>query len=155
MEVVLLNDPIRTFSEYQSLTDANGRFFIRNNEGTDPQVDADYANVEFRLPVESPMRERNLYLVGAFSDWQIREAFKLSYKPTSKSYAARFLLKQGIYNYLYVTAGADGLNADLKMMEGSHFNTENDYTILLYYRANTNDFDELIGYSRLNSIRNQ
>lgn len=155
VEVILLNDPIRTFSEYQNLPEANGRFFIRNQEGSEPEIDADYAWVEFRLPVESAFRDRNLYLFGAFSDWQLKEEFRLSFKYTSKMYTARILLKQGIYNYWYASAATEKGPADLKLLEGSHFMTNNDYTILLYYRANTNDFDELIGYSRINSIGNQ
>lgn len=155
VEVVLLNDPVRTFSEYQNLPEANGRFFIRNQEGSEPEVDADYATVEFRLPFETVFKDRNLYLFGAFTDWQLKEEYRLDYRYTSKMYTARILLKQGIYNYWYASAPTEKGPADLKLLEGSHFMTNNDYTILLYYRANTNDFDELIGYSRINSMTNQ
>ena len=153
INVVLLNDPLRTFSEYQLLPEANGRYFIRNTEGNEPELDADYARVEFRLSFDNPIKDRDLYLVGAFSDWQYKEEFKLRYKYTSKMYTASILLKQGIYNYLYILGPDKNGKTDAKICEGSHFNTENDYTVLFYHKAYTNEFDELIGYSRLNSLQ--
>jgi hypothetical protein len=153
INVVLLNDPLRTFSEYQLLPEANGRYFIRNAEGNEPELDADYARVEFRLSFDNPIKDRDLYLVGAFSDWQYKEEFKLRYKYTSKMYAASILLKQGIYNYLYIWGPDKNGKTDAKICEGSHFNTENDYTVLFYHKAYTNEFDELIGYTRLNSLQ--
>ena len=152
VEVILLNDPMRTFSEYQLLAEANGRFFIRNTEGNEPTLDADYAWVDFRLPMETPLKDKEVYLVGAFSDWTQKPEFKLSYKYTSKMYTARILLKQGIYNYLYEICDTQTQKTERSVLEGSHFNAENDYTILFYYRAYTNDFDELLGYQRLNSL---
>jgi hypothetical protein len=152
VEVILMNDPMRSFSEYQLLAEANGRFFIRNNEGNEPELDADYAWVEFRLPMETPLKDKEVYLIGAFSDWTQKPEFKLSYKFTSKMYTARILLKQGIYNYLYEIRDTQSQKTERSVLEGSHFNTENDYTLLFYYRAYTNEFDELLGYQRVNSL---
>jgi hypothetical protein len=151
IQVLMLNDPLRTFSEYQLLPESNGRFFIRNTEGSEPELDGDYVWVEFRLPYETPFKDRNLFLIGSFSDWQLKDEFKLQFKYASKYYAAKILLKQGIYNYLYALEDSKSGSADCKLMEGSHFMTENDYTVLMYHRAYTNDFDELIGYQRLNT----
>jgi hypothetical protein len=151
IQVLMLNDPLRTFSEYQLLPESNGRFFIRNTEGSEPEIDGDYVWVEFRLPYETPFKDRNLFLIGSFSDWQLKDEFKLQFKYASKYYAAKILLKQGIYNYLYALEDSKSGSADCKLMEGSHFMTENDYTVLMYHRAYTNDFDELIGYQRLNT----
>ena len=90
--------------------------------------------------------------MGAFSDWAQKPEFKLSYKYTSKMYTARILLKQGIYNYLYEICDTQTQKTERSTLEGSHFNAENDYTLLFYYRAYTNDFDELLGYQRINSL---
>jgi radical SAM protein with 4Fe4S-binding SPASM domain len=81
------------------------------------------------------------------------DEFKLRYKYASKMYTASILLKQGIYNYLYIFGPDKNGKTDAKLCEGSHFNTENDYTVLFYHRAYTNEFDELIGYTRLNSVQ--
>jgi len=151
--VELLPDPVRSFSSYTSLQDANDRFFIRNTEGSDPQVDADYVWVQFSLPYDYPLTDGNLFVFGALSDWQFREGFKLTYDFERKAYRGKFLLKQGIYNYNYIFVPFSTSKGDEMLIENSFFNTENDYLILVYYRAYTNIFDELIGVSRVNSIR--
>ncbi|MFM2285938.1 MAG: hypothetical protein RLZZ543_1435 [Bacteroidota bacterium] len=155
VEVQLLDDPVRAFSSYRSLPEANGRFFIRNQEGSEPEVDGDYCWVDFSLPFEAPVVNGNLYLFGSLCDWQFKKDFKPSYDYPNKSYRTRILLKQGIYNYSYIFAPSKGGPGDETYIEGSFFNTENDYQILFYNRAYTETFDELIGISQVNSIRNQ
>jgi hypothetical protein len=139
--------------------DSNGQMKIKKqyNNVYDFEKNAkngDYVWVEFRLPYETPFKDRNLYLIGSFSDWQLKDEFKLQFKHASKYYAARILLKQGIYNYLYALEDPKTGLGDCKLMEGSHFMAENDYTVLMYHRAYTNDFDELVGYQRINTAGN-
>ncbi|MBX7202235.1 MAG: DUF5103 domain-containing protein [Bacteroidia bacterium] len=154
VEVTLLADPIRRFREYQFLQEANGRYFIRNSDGGgEPEVDADYAWVRFRLPFEAPLKEGNLFLFGSFTDWQLKEAFRLEYDFNLRAYTGRFLLKQGIYNYSYAFGASKGSKPDESFIEGSFYNTENDYLLLMYGRAYTNNFDELIGISRVQTLR--
>lgn len=155
VEAVLLNDEIRTFSSYQTLEDINGNFFIRNTEGSEPQVDADYCWVNFTLPFEAPLTNGNFYIYGGLSDWQYKNDFKLQYDYPNKAYRARILLKQGIFNYSYAFLPSNGKIGDFTYIENSYFNTENDYMILFYNRTFANDFDELNGLLRVNSIRNQ
>jgi hypothetical protein len=38
-------------------------------------------------------------------------------------------------------------------IEGSHFETENDYQLLVYYRPVTARWDELVGYRLLNTVK--
>ena len=155
VEAVLLNDAIRTFSSYQTLEDINGNYFIRNTEGSEPQVDADYAWVDFTLPFEAPLTNGAFYIYGGLSDWQYKNEFKLQYDYPNKAYKARILLKQGIFNYCYAFLPLNGKKGDLTYVENSYFNTENDYMVLFYNRTFANDFDELNGLLRMNSIRNQ
>ncbi len=155
VETVLLDDPVRAFSSYRSLPEANGKFFIRNQEGSEPEVDGDYTWVDFSLPFEAPVVNGNLYLFGSLCDWQFNKAFKPAYDYPNKYYKSRILLKQGIYNYSYVFQSTKGGKGDESYIEGSFFNTENDYQILFYYRPYTEVYDELIGVGQVNSIRNQ
>lgn len=147
----LLLDPMRTFDSYRNLTEANGRYFIRNSDGSEPELDADYTWVKFTLPFEAPLTHGNLFIFGALSDWNFKEEFKLVYDYPSKSFRARILLKQGIYNYSYVFLPNNSSKGDLNFIEGSHFETENDYLILFYTRQYTEVFDELSGISQINS----
>lgn len=147
----MLPDPLRTFAEYRSLPDANGKFFIRNSDGTEPQVDGDYTWVNFVLPYDAALNHGNLYLLGSFSDWNFKQPFQLQYDFPSKSYRTRILLKQGIYYYCYAFLPKGASKAELYYTEGSHFQTENDYLILFYHRPYTEVYDELIGVSQIKS----
>ena len=155
VETQLLDDPIRAFSTYRSLPEANGKFFIRNQEGSESEVDGDYTWVDFRLPFEAPVVNGNLFLFGSLCDWQFKKPFQPVYDYPDKAYKARILLKQGIYNYSYVFQSSKGGSGDESYIEGNFFNTENDYQILFYYRPYTEVHDELIGIGQINSIRNQ
>jgi hypothetical protein len=70
------------------------------------------------------------------------------------AYEKTLLLKQGYYNYSYVTL-PDKPNSEhfsYENTEGNYWGTENSYTILVYYRAFGSRADELIGYTTLNSL---
>jgi hypothetical protein len=155
VEVVMLNDDIRTFSNYQTLEDLNGSYYIRNTEGSEPQTDGDYCWVNFNLPFEAPLKNGDFYIYGGLSDWQYKEEFKLFYDYPNKSYRARILLKQGLFNYCYSFLPQKSSKGDFTFVENSYFNTENEYLVLFYNRTFANDFDELNGLLRFNSIRNQ
>ena len=63
------------------------------------------------------------------------------------------LLKQGYYSYNFVTKDERNRQAkpDFSLTEGNYWETENDYTILFYYRSFSGRYDELIGISSINS----
>jgi hypothetical protein len=65
------------------------------------------------------------------------------------------LLKQGYYNYHYVTAipSADGekMHASLDFTEGNHWETENAYHVLIYHREIGIRYDRLVGYKYFQS----
>ena len=59
-------------------------------------------------------------------------------------------VKQGVYDYQYVWLAADGV-LNNTYFEGSHIETENNYQILVYYRKPGGRWDELVGFTQLNS----
>ncbi|HAH58068.1 MAG TPA: DUF5103 domain-containing protein, partial [Bacteroidales bacterium] len=58
--------------------------------------------------------------------------------------------KQGYYNYLYAFLPNGSTKADLSRLEGTHYQTRNRYTILVYYREQGTRFDRLIGTEVIN-----
>jgi hypothetical protein len=68
-----------------------------------------------------------------------------------KGYELNLLLKQGYYNYMYVLKEPSNPVADETLIEGSHWETENDYTIMVYYRETGSLYDRLIAVNFLNS----
>jgi len=69
------------------------------------------------------------------------------------AYEKTLLLKQGYYNYSYVTLPEK--KGDEKFSfentEGNYWGTENSYQVLVYYRSFGGRSDELIAYATLNS----
>ena len=62
------------------------------------------------------------------------------------------LLKQGWYNYEYSLqdkAGAPLLSTEF---EGSYYETENDYMVLVYYRGPGDRYDRLIATGSANTL---
>lgn len=152
--VLLEKAAFRRFKPYISEEDLNGRFLIRNNRGTDPGTDADYLNVFFTLDAPFPVEGSEVYVFGGLSGWQISPEFRMKYNLPEHQYELSLLLKQGHYDYLFATVTKDG-KPDLTRLEGSYFETGNDYTIILYYRPPGADYDRIIGLRTFNSRNNQ
>jgi len=150
----LIPDPIRSFGNYVTFQESNGAFFIRTNDGGNKHsIDADYIWVNFYLPYEAPFIDGNLFVYGALSDWQFKDEFKLHYDYVNKAYRARILLKQGFYNFIYSFLPNSSSIGDDSIIEGNYFQTENDYYLLVYQRALMNNFDELVGFLKVNTVK--
>ncbi|MCB0401444.1 MAG: DUF5103 domain-containing protein [Flavobacteriales bacterium] len=147
-EVFLLNDEARSFKKYYSEQDLDGNFIIKRNGASDNGTQADYVMVHFTLPYSPPIQNGNLYLFGKFTDWKFKEEMKLDYDTVNQQYVKEVLLKQGYYNYLYCFVKDGSKNVgDIAMVEGSHYETENEYSILVYHRGVNDYYDRLVGFA--------
>ena len=70
-------------------------------------------------------------------------------------YYKRLTLKQGFYSYQYVVKDNEGKTAmaSYDYTEGNYWETENSYTILVYYRPFGGRHDELVGIRQISSIQ--
>ena len=152
---LVLPEQLKTFKRYVQVDDVNGEFFIRNTEMDRNENEADYAWVHFFLPYKEPLGEGNFYVTGKFCDWNNVELNKLKYNYSKKGYELKIYLKQGYYNYFLVYQKDDKSPMDETMLEGNHWETENDYTIFVYHRSIGTYYDQLIGIKKLNSVRRQ
>ena len=59
----------RTYANYHSRKDFNGQFVIQSYDDNDSDVEADYAYVIFSLESAQPLYDYDVYVVGAFNDW--------------------------------------------------------------------------------------
>lgn len=150
--VLLLADRSRVDDNYLFNYDNNGGFYIRNQDGSDQRVDADYAQIYFNLGMPGAAAGQDVYLVGKFNDYVLDQRSKMTLDPTKGRYFFNTLLKQGVYDYQYVLVNKDG-KPDYTTLEGNHFETENNYQILVYFRPPGARWEELIGYRLLNSGR--
>jgi hypothetical protein len=139
-DVVVALDAPRGTQAYSQYADLDGGFYIDNMDyRQEPWVSANYVNVNFGL--QSPKLNGDVYIIGAYNGWARTEENKMVHN--QGMYSQRMLLKQGFYNYQYWVDGA-GLQAN--QIEGSHFQTENIYEVLVYYRPFQPNADLLIGY---------
>jgi hypothetical protein len=143
--VYLLNDPLRTIKNYVSDKDINGREFIKNDDNAlNSNLEADYAWVWFTLPMEAPVSTGQIYLSGALTDWRFDENSRMIYNPSKKAYQKGLYLKQGYYDYLYILKDSKTSRSDETFTEGSHWETENEYSILVYFHERSGLYDRLI-----------
>lgn len=155
----LLESSLRT-QGYTYDKDQNGRFYIRNMDADDDQhTRADYFWVQFSLKVPLALRQSNIYLLGDFTYTSLDEAYRMKYNPETACLENEVLLKQGSYNYLYLSfdkaaypaGGLKRSNSDPRVgsafpIEGSYWETENEYQIFVYYRPVGAQYDAMIAY---------
>lgn len=146
-QVLLVPDEKRVFRRYLTYEDINGRALIKNDDGFDDHTESDYANVHFTLRVDQPMIRSDIFVYGGFNHYQLNDDNKMTYDPDINSYKCSMMLKQGFYNYQYAVLEGHRNDPDITILEGSHMETENNYTILVYYRDFSNNYDQLIGVS--------
>jgi hypothetical protein len=88
----------------------------------------------------------DVFVTGAFTYWNHNNDNLMRYDSSRQEYHASALLKQGWYDYQYMVRSKE---LPPYQLEGSHFQTENTYEILVYYRPFKPNADLLIGYVRL------
>ena len=150
--VVLLTEPLRNNPDYLFEFDNDGRFFILNQDGNDARRDADYTYVYFSLAPGNLPSQGAVHLIGQFNNYRIDERSKLEFDAGAGRYITKQLLKQGVYDYVYTFVDNTG-KADDVPIEGSHFETENEYQVLVYYRPPSARWDELVGYRMLSTAK--
>jgi hypothetical protein len=153
-QVELLPDQKRNTRRYTFEADINGKYKVYIQESKDNnETEADYIYVHFQLKADEADKDGVFYLFGEMSDWQYKPEFKMRYNSDKQIYECNAYLKQGYYNYEYVYLKDGDKVADQTPVEGTHYETENDYNILVYYREMGTNYDQLIAAKKKNSVR--
>ena len=150
--VYLRDDLRRSYKFYTTDQDINGGCVVKTYDGKTDALEADYCWVHFRLPASAPFVNSNIYVFGSFTDWSFNNKTKMIYNEQEKAYEVKVLLKQGYYNYEYVSVEDGFDSANETEIEGNHSETENNYMICVYHKQISNRYDELIGLKRINSL---
>ena len=133
----------RSNTVYTYFPDINGQFIIRTIEAQNPFTEADYAMVHFSLNT-TEFQNKTVYVYGAFNDFKTTSENKMNFNPKTNTYETSILLKQGFYNYTFVTKDANDV-INMTEINGSFHQTENEYTVLVYYKAFGENFQRVIG----------
>lgn len=151
-DVTLFIDPDRRKLGYQFIEDANGGFIIDNIHERDDAVQGDYGYVTFSVQAEQPFPEgHDVYLLGQMNNWQPNESYKMEFNNRHSVYETTVRLKQGFYEYAYGLQTPDSNGFLTSTFDGDWYDTENSYTILVYYTPFGSQYDQLLGVQTIRS----
>ncbi len=150
--VYLFPSESREFKPYFYWQDFNGKYYIAVQEGKKFDTDADYAKVFFTLPSRQVVEGGDVYVSGALNNWAFDKNNRMTYDAGKGEYECTMLLKQGWYNYEYAFVKNGSGDGTSSLFEGSHYETENDYNILIYYRNPRDRYDRVIGNVTFNTL---
>ena len=144
---VLMADEPRNEIQYLYDKTQFGRFTIRNAEAYNENVlEADYMITHFTLDTGGKLNGGNVMLYGEFMEGLPISQAIMKYDASSGCYTNDILLKQGAYNYMYLWL-PDGSNvAQTGRIEGDHYETVNEYLVMVYDRPMGERYDRLVGY---------
>ncbi len=120
--------------------DQNGRYVPLSDRGGDPETEAEYVRVHFTVDASAMEATPALTLDGRWVPALPADRYRLEYHPDRGAYTAALFLKQGYYSYRYLCTPAP------QVVEGDYWQTENEYTLLVYYRQTGARYDRLIAH---------
>jgi len=126
--------------------DFNGGFKLLNKRNEY----ADYLIATFEFKPHEDIYD-DIFIVGSFTNWEVLPWFKLN--ENDDIYSISLELKRGIYDYQYVSGeifDEEVENLDWRIFEGNFWDTENVYSIFLYYKSPKNgEYDKIIGFKKM------
>jgi len=151
-DIYMFPDADRTAQRYMYFMDLNGMYSIGTYETINPYWQGDFATVHFSLvaPNKIPYADKDIYLAGQLTNYEFNDKTKMVFNAEKGMYECTAFLKQGYYNYTYIAVDKKD-PSQRRDLEGDYWETENSYTILMYYRSFTDRSDQLIGLSRISS----
>ncbi|MDE6340457.1 MAG: DUF5103 domain-containing protein [Muribaculaceae bacterium] len=160
--VWLKKDSPRALRNYEYDSTQHGRFLVREYNSTDSDLGADYITVNFLLDLPE-QRGMDIYVDGEMTNNRFDSSNRLVYDPEAHAYKLAMPLKQGAYNYRYLTFPSNkapktetstpfttnGVLNPTAIVEGNKYETSNEYWVGVYYRAPGSRADRLIGFNIL------
>jgi hypothetical protein len=148
--VTLLPDEVRANKKFFPYKEMNGNYVVESQDRVnDYDLQCDYVFVHFSLNLPSILTGGTVNVFGALTDWNANKSNQMTWNFKESRYELSMLLKQGYYNYEYVYVEDGSPVANHTNIEGSFWETNNDYQILVYYSDITGRYDRLIGYQQL------
>ncbi|HNA96131.1 MAG TPA: DUF5103 domain-containing protein [Chitinophagaceae bacterium] len=156
-DIYVKPDAERYNQVYIYMPDINGLYTLQNDDGTNPYWQSDYAWVHFSFipPSNRAFEGRSIYLFGELTNYDLNVDSKMLFNEDKGVYEKSIFLKQGYYNYSYVTLTDKkeaGVSPSFENTEGNYWGADNAYMIMVYYRPFGARADELLGFTRVNSV---
>ena len=148
----LYTNSARANFPYSFTQDVNGDFVVKNINAANGEIEADYAWVYFSLSAPTFRINKNIYVTGMFNNYNLTPEYKMDYNTKKGIYEKAILIKQGFTNFKYIVADNKGVIDSENTIDGNFYQTENDYTIVVYYRENIDRYDRVVGKGMANSL---
>ena len=123
---------------------------MKNINTDNNNVEADYCMIHFSLENYEDLGDRKIYVIGNFNNYRLDNKSELVYDANSGLYKNTSLIKQGFVNYKFITLTNN--KVDHSLIDGNFHQTENEYTVIVYYRDIGARYDKVIGIGNANSI---
>ncbi len=140
--------PDQPYRDYYYDEDQNGRALIYTERSNNADTEADYVLTHFTLATEQ-LPQAEIYIDGWWADGS--DDYLMTYNPEAQAYEADILLKQGYYSYRYLAVESrNNQTALVYNLDGNYYQTENEYTLYLYYRPVGTRYWQLIATHNTN-----
>jgi hypothetical protein len=153
-EIFVKPDLTRRSQQINFYRDINGHYYIEPTESINPFWQSDYATVRFTYVPSGniPFPDKDVYLVGQLTNYGAADSSLMRFNAEKGVYETSLFLKQGYYDYSYITKERNNKAISYEETEGNYWESENEYTILVYYRSLGGRADELVGIAKINSL---
>ncbi|MCL9804766.1 DUF5103 domain-containing protein [Flavobacterium amniphilum] len=148
----LYTDPSRKDKGYTYFPDINGSFLNRNLIAENSDVQSDYAWMHFTLFAPTLPAKSAIYVTGMFNNYQLSVENKMDYDAEKGVFEKAILIKQGFNNYNYTLLDSNNKLDEKNAIDGNYYETENIYDAFIYYRANGERYDRVIGKGEASSL---
>jgi hypothetical protein len=143
-------DAPREDKQYSFVNDLNGKYRVEANRTNDRHTEAEYVMTAFTLQAEE-FPHATVFVFGQLSNFALRPEFAMTYNAEVGAYELNVPLKQAYYNYRYLVVPRNKL-PNLNAIEGCFAETENYYTVLVYYRSLHDRYERLVGIRSTNTL---
>ena len=131
--------------------DVDGQYRVNAERTSDPDTEAEYMWVHWLFVCEQPWFDGAVYVCGDLFDNEMSLRNRMQYDPEQGAYYLTSLVKQGGYDYQYRFLPKGERAASTLRTDGAYWQTQNEYTIYVFYRPFGARADQLVGLQRLSS----
>lgn len=136
---------------YMHEYDVDGQYRVNAERTSDPDTEAEYMWVHWLFVCDQPWFDGAVYVCGDLFDNEMSLRNRMQYDTEQGAYYLTSLMKQGGYDYQYRFLPKGERAASTLRTDGAYWQTQNEYTIYVFYRPFGARADQLVGLQRLSS----
>lgn len=138
-------EPEEPRRNYLLFEDRNGQYVSHTDDSPEAATESDYCWTRFALYMDE-IPDADVYLNGQWTNNRFIPEYRMDYDAEEGAYVADLYLKLGYYSYQYLAVPRTGSRVGLSgPVDGDYWQTENEYTVLVYYRRTGDRYWQLVG----------